>query len=542
MRVYFSIFIILGSITTTSLLSQITDSSASQKFRICLSDSNKIENDQSLRGFFLNLDSLKIENTLKVNIVHIGDSHIQGDYLSRTVRYRLQSEFGCGGRGFVFPYNLLNMYGPVDYKCSTNIIWESDRIFPREKKYPVGLVGYTLATNNRSMKTVIDLTGPATKSWGSLDNFTDYPSNDFDVVKLLYSNDSNDMPLIVGGVGLNGELLSTTKLPQYNEQEQMKYQYKQVRFEERFNKLLLCADTSRISTESVQLFGLVFENSKENGIVYHMAGVGACQLNNFLKSSYFVSQTVKIKPNLIIISLGANESVSPGFDSVEYVKKYMDLIATFKRQIPGVSILLTTPPDILYKGKLPISLYPVQNAIKRVADSTGSAVWNLHAVMGGERSNYIWYLAKYVGPDRIHFSPKGYDFQGLLLTDALLKSYQKYSKVKIDTEKLKSDLSIYQKNLNSAYDKVVFKNESLPQDTISTATTSPNNLLTNVEHSRNNAIGKNDLPKYRYHIVNKGDSVYSIARKYKLNYKDLLKINGLNESSLIHPGQKIRLR
>jgi len=82
--------------------------------RICPADSNYIQDDQNLGQFFKKLDLLKEGKIEKVHILHIGDSHIQGDYMSRTVRFRLQDEFGEGGRGMVFPYSLLNMYGPVD--------------------------------------------------------------------------------------------------------------------------------------------------------------------------------------------------------------------------------------------------------------------------------------------------------------------------------------------------------------------------------------------------------------------------------------------
>lgn len=55
--------------------------------------------------------------------------------MSRTVRFRLQDEFGEGGRGMVFPYSLLNMYGPVDYKCVSNSTWDNDRIFLGKRNF-----------------------------------------------------------------------------------------------------------------------------------------------------------------------------------------------------------------------------------------------------------------------------------------------------------------------------------------------------------------------------------------------------------------------
>jgi hypothetical protein len=508
---------------------QELDSSAVINLRICTSDSNKILNDVALMRFFQTLDSLKTHQKHKLNILHIGDSHIQGDYMSRTIRYRMQAEFGEGGRGMVFPYAFLNMYGPVDYKCISNVPWENSRIFPKEKKYPVGFVGYTVATDNINLHATIELTGSPLHNWGSLDNFSLMPDNLFDRVKVVYSNDSLDMPLMISPLSTNQLIKQYHPLPQFSQGVSTGFQIQTLDFDGLYNKIEIVGDTSRKSSESVQLHGLIFENSKRDGIVYHMAGVGACQLDNFLRSTYFVSQTIALKPELIIISLGANESVTNGLDTAVYVRKYIDLIGDLKREIPGVAILLTTPPDILYRGKLPVMKKPVQRAIFKIANETNCAWWDLGQIMGGDYSNHIWFLAKYAGPDKIHFSPKGYDFQGLLFMEALLRSYNQYCKTPIDTTAIKKDLSVYRKMLNEIYAQELKKIDERKGKSA---------VVTHVQQS--DVIPVKGKPKM--HVVARGESVYSISRKYGLDYHVVLRLNGLTESSLIRPGQKIKLR
>ena len=41
------------------------------------------------------------------------------------------------------------------------------------------------------------------------------------------------------------------------------------------------------------------------------------------------------------------------------------------------------------------------------------------------------------------------------------------------------------------------------------------------------------------YIVKKGDNIYEIARKYNMNPKQLLKLNGLNANDIIYPNQEI---
>lgn len=522
-------FLLIFVCSINALWSQNADSSTRNIVEICSYDSNIIQNDIGLKRFFLSLDSLRKKQKSKINILHIGDSHIQGDYMSRTIRYRLQHEFGEGGRGLVFPYSFLNMYGPVDYKCNTNVQWENSRIFPKEKKFPVGLVGYTVATNNPNMYSMIDLTGPPKNSWGSLDNFNDFPNNLFDRVKIIYSNDSQAMPLIVSPLSSNQSNSEVYKLPQYKKDDSAGYQIQTIDFKNLYDKIEFKADSSNKLYKPVQLNGVIFENSRQEGIVYHMAGVGACQLDNFLRSKYFLLQTISLKPDLIIFSLGANESVSPGFDTLTYQEKYIDLIKRLKQEMPGVSIILTTPPDLLYKKKLPYMKKPIRRAIIRISEETNSAVWDLGELMGGDYSNHIWHLSKYAGPDRIHFSPKGYDFQGLLFTEALMKAYNNYSFLPIQNSNVTNDLKPYRKSLNDHYVQVLHKSNKPIIE---------NNHVEN--HTASNALAVK--PKRKIHVVSHNETIYSISRKYHLDFKLILRLNGLKESSIIRPGQKIKLR
>ena len=47
--------------------------------------------------------------------------------------------------------------------------------------------------------------------------------------------------------------------------------------------------------------------------------------------------------------------------------------------------------------------------------------------------------------------------------------------------------------------------------------------------------------KARYHTVKKGDTLYSISRRYGLSVEDLLKLNNLGTSTTINPGDKLRV-
>ena len=48
-------------------------------------------------------------------------------------------------------------------------------------------------------------------------------------------------------------------------------------------------------------------------------------------------------------------------------------------------------------------------------------------------------------------------------------------------------------------------------------------------------------PYFREYTVKKGDNIYEIARSNNVNPSQLLRLNGLNDTDIIYPGQKIML-
>src|SRR5881394_2548290 len=89
---------------------------------------NRIFNSSGLDSFYQKLYKLKKTGTGIVTVVHIGDSHIQADFLSAVVRKNLQQFFGNAGRGLVFPYQLAQSNAPSEITSSSNSGWQFNRI------------------------------------------------------------------------------------------------------------------------------------------------------------------------------------------------------------------------------------------------------------------------------------------------------------------------------------------------------------------------------------------------------------------------------
>ena len=88
---------------------------------------NKIQNDTYLGGFFNKLKHLEETDSTSLNILHIGDSHIQAGFITEVLRTNFQEAFGNAGRGFVFPYKMAKTNGPFDVKFSSPFEFTSIR-------------------------------------------------------------------------------------------------------------------------------------------------------------------------------------------------------------------------------------------------------------------------------------------------------------------------------------------------------------------------------------------------------------------------------
>ncbi|MDP5096135.1 MAG: peptidoglycan-binding protein, partial [Flavobacterium sp.] len=99
---------------------------------------NDFHNSNALLAFYEKVYQLEKSKSGKINIVHIGDSHIQADLFTAKIRKEMQSVFGNAGFGFTFPYSVAktNNSAPIRYSASGN--FQSFRNLYADTTKPVG--------------------------------------------------------------------------------------------------------------------------------------------------------------------------------------------------------------------------------------------------------------------------------------------------------------------------------------------------------------------------------------------------------------------
>ncbi len=415
MKVFLIIFIFfLGKLYSQSGL----DPEVLKKYPFIKADSSHIHNDSSLKEFYGKLFALNKSGQGRVNVIHIGDSHIQADFLSGIVRLGLQQKFGNAGRGLIFPYRLANKSNePKDYKTSSNVVWEYKRNVFMNQPLPIGVSGYTIQTSDTGAMITVSVKATDTMDYSvnKLTLFHEKAENQFDFA--VYDSSMNEIGYI-----------KTTAKSENNFTSVFKFPKAVVKF--------IIKPCPRDSLQNcARIYGMLLENER-HGLLYHMIGVNGAEYQHYNSSAYFFTQMKYLKPDLVIVSLGTNEAFNyKGFTSAGFYASIDTLVTRIRQNNPGVNILLTTPADSYKRSgrrgrvKNPV-VKEVVATIKQYANDKSIAYWDLFETTGGWNSMAKWYAAGMADRARIHFSRKGYEIQGALLTDALLEGYQHYLKLK----------------------------------------------------------------------------------------------------------------
>ncbi len=149
-----------------------------------------------------------------------------------------------------------------------------------------------------------------------------------------------------------------------------------------------------------------------------------------------VGAIAALHPDLLILSFGTNESHNRRYSSPLHYRQMGDLVRMLRDSLPGVPMLMTTPPGSYESTRLsrrkrayrinPRTAIAVQT-IRRFADANGLAVWDMYEAFGGVRRACLnWQEAGLMRPDHIHYLPEAYMLQGELFYQAFLKAYNDY--------------------------------------------------------------------------------------------------------------------
>lgn len=368
-------------------------------------DDNEIVNAAYLAPVFDKMFAQRTQGGKKISIVHIGDSHILGNFLTREVRDRLQREFGDAGRGLLFPYKLAQSNGPKDFLAETNVRWNGSncqRDLSPETNF--GVSGFKITTHHANAELTLRLRDTATSE-----------THLFTKVTVFQRKNALEYDLEV-----RDEI--TNQIAQvFIEDDYARSYY----FDRPVGNVTVKAQKNTAQQKTLTLDGISLENEL-SGVVYHSIGVNGAKFMDFARAKYFSRQVADLEPDLVILSFGTNES--QGATEPAYMRKTIDMLCTqILEYTPGARILLTTPADSYLRGRgLNPHMPEMSTVIREYAREKGYALWDMFEFTGGQNSSALWKTHGLMTSDSVHYTKYGYALQGKLLYQTLIKGYNRY--------------------------------------------------------------------------------------------------------------------
>ncbi len=412
LRILDSLAILDSLITIDSVMIEETSAKLDSLYPFIRYSENKLQfygNDFEKSGyahFFRAMEDLRQGKKRKVKIVHIGGSHIQADVWSGETRRLLREWSGHEGeRGFIFPQKLARSNGSPNFLVSYTGWWSYHKnILPRVS-YPIGLAGVSAATHDSLAHLLITLVGETHAEFP-------YPQYHFTRAKIFHNVDSTCF-----AIELDTAIAHTTTRSE-------SWGYTEFVFEQPQTRLPLKVYKSSPNQVQFVLYGMSLEND-EPGFSYTAVGINGATVNAFLHCSLLERHLKMLQPDLVIFSLGVNDSRYEPFNVQAYEKNYDNLVQLVKSASPNAAILFTTNSDNFKRRWRQNRNTPIiRDALIRLAKRHNAAVWDLFTIMGGLGSFKQWHNAKLAKKDRVHFNRQGYRLIGRLMFDAIIDSYE----------------------------------------------------------------------------------------------------------------------
>ncbi len=334
----------------------------------------------------------------QINILHLGDSHLQADLYTGQVRKNFQSFMAGleGTRGMITPF----LKGsPDSYKIKFSPDWHSINILSSSNHSHLGLWGTTAYTNSLNSTINVNV------------NNKNPVKYDFNRMRLYHSALTDKDNIVINDINIAYQKV-------INEDAG----YTEFVFADYLQDINITI--SKSSNDTFYLYGLYFSND-DAGVVYNVTGTNGATALSYINADKFSSQLATINTDLIIISLGTNDTYEPGGENT-FENNLTTLVKNIRQTKPLNPILLITPVECYHHRR---TINPRQTKtveiINRVAEQNGCMYLDMYQVMGGKNSCNQLLRNSLMQKDRVHLTAKGYQLEGDLLYNALWDALEK---------------------------------------------------------------------------------------------------------------------
>ena len=340
------------------------------------------------------------QEKLPVRIVYFGDSQIENDRVTSTLRKQLQEKYGGKGPGFI----------PLDqyYNTSHQLMIETSKNWEIKTFQDKDFINQSLLFKNAL------LTDSSQQAWFRIKRINRQKAKpDYQLMKLYYSaKDSCQVTLREGRETIySGYLLANTEVATLD------FQFNRTPNNIRFD--FQTRDTINISGLSLETStGVLVDNIALRGLSYPTF--------EWSDQEMIKQMLDQVNVGLFVLHFGVNLVPYPSADYHYFRKHFKRQIAFLKQIRPDVPILIIGVSDMAERQNNQIQSYQNIPAIKmiqrEIAMESHAAFWDLQNFMGGNGGMLNWVNAKPAlgRKDYTHFSKQGADAIGNELAKLIL--------------------------------------------------------------------------------------------------------------------------
>lgn len=406
--------IIVDSLAKDSIEAKEADTLKAKICEIQYPDSS----DFPLKSFFESLKEIKKTKEL-IRVLHYGDSQIEGDRITSSIRYNLQSRFGGNGPGLLSAFD--SDHYSISIKQSASGNWEKySTRKPKINHDRFGVMTYfsrftPIEGDNSSfaegwMKfTQSKLIYNQTRKFYNCRIYYGYNKNT--VTAEIYAGDS---------------LLKVESLKSNNQVSLL---------ESSFDSPPESVKVKFTGKDSPNIYGVTLDG--QSGVaVDNIALRGSAGLEFTNMDLNFLSKMYKMmNVRLVILQFGVNVVPNPRKDYKYYENFFYDQLIGLKRMNPDLSVLVIGVSDMARKEKGTYVSYPnielIRDAQRNAAFRAGCAFWDLYEAMGGQNSMAEWVKLKppLARKDFTHFNDNGAKAVAEMFCNALDYAFNEWKKL-----------------------------------------------------------------------------------------------------------------
>jgi hypothetical protein len=377
--------------------------------RLVLDSINRVVNydggEKGLINFMSALYDVEKHDKGTCRIAYFGDSMIEGDLISMSLRNSYQEKYGGQGVGFVPIVSTTNKFR-ISIIHDYSKAWKTESLINMSNlDFPLGISGeYFLAETNGENNTV-------NYSTPNIKYINTFPSTKLfygkaNVKDSLNSLEFNETMFSLDGLSeVNAMILSDTPLKK--------------------------ADLNFKINNSLPIYGISFESNSgvlvDNFALRGNSGITMTSIQQNILNAF----NDELDYDLIILQYGLNvANENTNFDW--YRMRMGKVVEYFKQAFPKSSVLLVSIPDMSKKNKegemqTLVSIPYIVEAQKNAAMQSGVSFFNLFNAMGGENSMVKWVEdLNFANKDYTHFNYKGSRNASNLIFSFLEKEYLKF--------------------------------------------------------------------------------------------------------------------